>query len=1364
MVGITVPAGVFYWEAKGLCRDGRYGNACMNDYLPSGQRLHELFEQTASLHGERIAVECNGRRVTYAQLNQQAQQLSQLLLAQGIGAGDCVGLLLPRGVDVYIALLGILKTGAAYVPLDGEYPAQRVSYILIDCKVAAVVTTRPLLPKCQGVDCQRVLMDELEHTHASPSAADAPPRRPSDSDLCYVIYTSGSTGMPKGVQIEHRSAVHLVEAEREIFGVTPDDRVYQGFSIAFDASVEEVWLAFRSGATLVAGTEEMVHAGPDLSRFLTDAGITVLSCVPTLLSMMHEDVPSVRLLIVGGESCPADLVRRWALPGRRMVNSYGPTEATVIATYGDVEPGKPVTIGRAVRGYDLRILDDQQRGVPAGQTGEICIGGIALARGYVGRDDLTRERFVPDPDGLLWERLYRTGDLGRWTELAEIEFLGRIDGQVKIRGFRVELSEIEAALIACEGVGGAAVAVHNDAAGVQQLVGYLVRGNGAAIDHDAVRARLRQRLPAYMIPSIFEEIVGLPTLTSGKVDRKSLPAPRPRTAPAKAVAHPPRSELERQIAVKWASAFGVAAVSVSDHFFTDLGGHSLLAATVVSSLRREPRFRAVSVVDIYNFPTVEKLAAELGHRESFAQPASPARPTATTPVPGWRYRLCAVAQALSLYPLFALFSLQWITPYLAYCQVLEATREPLYGLVACMVVLVALSPASLLLPVLAKWLLIGRYRAGDYPLWGWYYFRWWLVNRVDAMAPVAHLEGTPLLNAYYRLMGAKIGKDVHLGSDNLGMFDLISIGDGTTVSAESSLLGYTVQNGLLKLRPISVGTDCYIGTHAILAPGSKMEDGSGLGNLSMLPAGGRVPAGQNWIGSPARPTDHHYVLRPHVGRQANDLPEWVCMLWQIIGVLLVPPVYILAIFPGIYLMNDLYRLFGGQWYLLASPLAGIAFVLALCITIPWIKWVVLGDVKPGTHSLRSGFYLRKWFVDQLMSLSLEILGPLYATLYFNPWYRILGAKIGHRAEVSTAISTSPDLLEIADESFTADATSLGAAYVDRGRLTMQPVKIGRRAFIGNSALIPGGSVIGDDTLIGVLSTPPATSPGAAMPDSTWLGSPAIFLPQRQKAAGFDPKNTYQPTRALYAQRLFIEFFRIILPASCFAFLGCIMITTTMQLPATWPLWKLLAVFPLLCMACGFLAALIVIATKWLLMGRYKPMETPLWSGFVWRTELLTALHEHLADPFLVEMLEGTPFAAWFFRLMGARIGSRVFLETGNLTEFDLIEIGDDACINSDCTLQTHLFEDRVMKMSHIRIGKGCVIGADAVVLYDTRMEDGSQLGDLSLLMKGETLPAHTAWAGSPAQPIVAPAPASPARPIAQPQAAVPPIVRPVTVP
>jgi non-ribosomal peptide synthetase-like protein len=299
-------------------------------------------------------------------------------------------------------------------------------------------------------------------------------------------------------------------------------------------------------------------------------------------------------------------------------------------------------------------------------------------------------------------------------------------------------------------------------------------------------------------------------------------------------------------------------------------------------------------------------------------------------------------------------------------------------------------------------------------------------------------------------------------------------------------------------------------------------------------------------------------------------------------------------------------------------------------------------------------------------------------------------------------------------------------------MTLAYTHVGRRSFVGNSALVPAGATLGESTLIGVLSTTPTSAPGAAASDTSWLGSPAIFLPQRQASRAFAPEQTFRPTRRLIAQRLAIEFVRVILPATVTVAIAALLIEAACAIRPHVSVAEWLILFPLLYSAGALAGALFAVAAKWVLMGRYRSDERPLWSTFVWRTELVTALHEHLADPLLVEWLTGTPFIAWFFRLLGCRVGKRVFMETTALTEFDLITIGDDAALNLDCTLQTHLFEDRVMKVSRVTIGAGCSVGAAAVVLYDAQMLPGSTLGDLSLLMKGETLPANTDWAGTPA--------------------------------
>ena len=497
--------------------------------------LHELFERQADTRPGATAMLCGGARMTYGTLERRSNQVARLLRERGVRRGDCVGLWLPRSMDVLVGLLGILKAGAAYVPLDPEYPADRVAFVLNDCRARAVVTNSAFAARGGGWNGG---VSTLALDQCAAELAAQPGERlraaevgSSPGDLCYVIYTSGTTGRPKGVEIEHRSACHFVRAEGQIFQARPEDRVFHGFSTAFDASVEEIWLAFFAGATLLIGTAEMMRAGAGLAPLLAEAGVTVLSCVPTLLAMMEEDVPSLRLLILGGEVCPPDLVKRWWKPSRRVVNTYGPTEATVVATFADCRPGKPVTIGRPMPNCFARILDGRLRTAPPGEAGELCLGGIGLARGYLGRPDLTAEKFIDwAQDGESPMRLYRTGDLARRTPGGDLEFLGRADAQVKIRGYRVELSEIESVLLECPGVLAAAAALRDDVPGFPQLTGYVVPRDQCAPDLEIIRGFLRSRLPPFMVPALLEILEALPVLPSGKVDRKSLPAPRARPA------------------------------------------------------------------------------------------------------------------------------------------------------------------------------------------------------------------------------------------------------------------------------------------------------------------------------------------------------------------------------------------------------------------------------------------------------------------------------------------------------------------------------------------------------------------------------------------------------------------------------------------------------------------------------------------------------------------------------------------------------------------------------------------------------------------------------------------------------------------
>ncbi len=1305
--------------------------------------LHRLFEAQAEQHPERIAVTCGGRELSYRELNLQANQLARYLRSRGIGLGSNVAMFLPRSTDVYLTLLAILKAGAAYVPIDPEYPADRVAYIAQDGAVGALVTTAAqaeILP--EDIGCPLVLLDREHDAIAAEASSALTDTGVEPYDIAYVIYTSGSTGRPKGVQIAHRSACNLVRTEAKLFHLQPEDRVYQGFSIAFDASVEEVWLAFNAGATLVAGTHEMVHAGAALAGILGEARVTVLSCVPTLLSMIDEEIPSLRLLIFGGESCPQDLVTRWSKPGRRIVNTYGPTEATVIATCAECRPGEMITIGRPVTNYSVYILNEHGQPTPAGVPGELHIGGVGLSRGYVNKPELTREKFIHNPyagDPGAPALLYKTGDLVRFIDHGLIEFLGRIDAQVKLRGFRVELAEIESVLMQCPYVQSAVVAVREDIPGIQQLGAYLIPQLGEIIDGAATRAFLRTRLPAYMMPSFMMTLDEFPTLPSGKVDRKRLPAPA-LVKVAQVEDGGACTEFERKILDVWRELFAPQPVSIHDDFF-DLGGHSLLAARMVSTLRTDPQMADVAMLDIYRHPLLEEFAATLGKRaaalpsahDSVSRPAEEPQAHSMAPPARATYLSCAVGQAAGLYGIMIISVLALLFSYHVYLGMQAAGHALAPCLFVAMLSAIALFPAFMLLSITAKWLLIGRYKPGSYPLWGWFYWRFWLARHIQAMIPLSYFRNTPLLPLYFRLLGARIGRNVQIGTHHLYVYDLLTIGECSSIGAEAQIPGYYIENGRLTLGAITLGKRCYVGTKSVLHTEVTLEDGACLDELSMVPAGVTIPAGEQWGGSPAQPVNYAVA---DCAQEDAPLPSRFLLgmhgFFYFLSVLLLLP--LLPLCAGLPTGMLLIALASQHavWALSLLPLFAASYVVLLALEIALVKRLLLGHVTPGSYSVYSGFFLRKWFVDSLMQMGLEMLHPLYATLYLPSWFRLLGAKLGKRVEISTVAFITPELLTIDDESFVADSACLGAPKIHRGWISLGTTTIGARTFIGNSALVPNACCIGDESLIGCLSVPPDKALLLEYPHSAWLGSPSVRLPRRQQSEAFPDEMIFRPPWYLYVLRGVIEFFRVTMPTTLTLVILVGFFTLLVQLGGT-PLWQQALLLPAVSLCLALTMVFVVILLKWLVIGRYRPCTRPLWSSYVWRNEFITALHESFCAPVLLNMFQGTPFMSWYFRLMGARIGKRVLWETTQLTEFDQVKVGNDVALNLNSTLQTHLFEDRVMKTSMLVVGDHATIGSMAVALYDSEMKEGATLSGLSLLMKGETLPAWTHWDGIPAR-------------------------------
>ncbi|SHF54128.1 non-ribosomal peptide synthetase [Streptoalloteichus hindustanus] len=578
--------------------------------------LHEVFQSQVAARPEALALVCGDRAMTYQQLDQVTNQLARKLRQLGADRGTFVAIFCERSELPVVAVLACHKAGAAYVPVDTDLPEDRVRHVADELDVVVCVTEAAVAGKAERVFPRTAARLALDQEWASVrSLPDSSLRHEESdvdpSDLAYVIYTSGSTGRPKGVLTEHRHVTRFVASFNEVCGTGPDDRVYQGFPLSFDGSVEEIWMAFSNGSALVVPGRGAPRLGGDLARHLAELGITYFSTVPTLLATLVEDVPTLRTLVVSGEPCPPELVNRWARPGRRLLNVYGPTETTVNATASECVPGQPVSIGRPLPGYQVRVVGEDLCPVPPGAAGELLISGDTLARGYVSHPDLTDSRFVVLADEQRKPvRCYRTGDLGRWTESGDLEFLGRIDSQVKIRGYRVELTEIESVLLEHPAVSAACVRLV-DHDGLQALAAYVVPARpGRSPNRNEILDLVERKLPAYMVPGYLDVVWELPRTTSGKADRDRLPDPSAPLVRESRTVVPPRTDLERTIAHVWSEVLGIAEVSVEDDFFTVLGGHSLVAARLAGALGHMTQ-HPVSVRDIYRFPTVRRLAAHL---------------------------------------------------------------------------------------------------------------------------------------------------------------------------------------------------------------------------------------------------------------------------------------------------------------------------------------------------------------------------------------------------------------------------------------------------------------------------------------------------------------------------------------------------------------------------------------------------------------------------------------------------------------------------------------------------------------------------------------------------------------------------------
>ncbi|MBZ5736529.1 Pls/PosA family non-ribosomal peptide synthetase [Nocardioides mangrovi] len=1270
------------------------------DLAPPPRTLVEVFRATVLASPEAPAIDNGVEVLTYAELADAAEDVADELAALGVGPGDKVGIRVPSGTtDLYIAIMATLLVGAAYVPVDADDPDERARVVFEESDAVAVVgADLALAPRRTAPARERV--------------------DPSIDDDAWVIFTSGSTGRPKGVAVTHRNAAAFVDAESRLFlhgaPLGPGDRVMAGLSVAFDASCEEMWLAWRYGACLVPAPRALVRSGIDVGPWLSANRVTVVSTVPTLVSMWPDDaLEQVRLLILGGEAFPPELAGRLVREGREVWNTYGPTEATVVACGALVTGDGPMRIGLPLDGWDLAVVDGDGMPVPEGGTGELIIGGVGLARYLDPEKDA--EKYAPMPT-LGWDRAYRSGDLVV-NDPEGLLFGGRADDQVKLGGRRIELGEVDSALLALVGVVGAAAAVRRTSSGNSVLVGYVIVDE--RYDAAAAMAELRRSLPAALVPRVVT-VDDIPTRTSGKVDRDALPWPVTTEAPT---APSGLDATEEWVARLWFDVLGASVTGRGDDFF-DLGGGSLTAAQMVTKLRT--RHPEVAIGDIYDHPTLGGLAAYV---DSLADGGDATTDRSVPPTP----LKTQAGQVVGTLLLRSAAAPRWLTWLLLASALASAAfdldvlpRAPRWLLVVATLVFLT-PPGRMLLAAGAARLVLRGVTPGEHPRGGKVHLRLWAAERLADQLGAHSLAGAPYVTWYARLLGAKVGRDVDLHSLP-PVTGMMRLGKGCSIEPEVDLTGYWVDGDVLRLGEVRVGKRARVGTRSMLCPGAVVGDEAEVAAGSAV--FGVVPDGEFWSGAPAVRVSG--AARGPWDDRPSSSRAWVGAYAATAALLGLLPAIAITVAVGLLapladLPDDTLR----GLVVAALPWAALGTVVALVV----LALMVLGLVRlcavglePGVYPVRGRVALQVWATVRVLDEARTWLFPLYSSQLTPTWLRLLGARIGDDVEASTVLMV-PAMTSVGALAFLADDTLIGGYELGGGWLRIERVKVGKRAFVGNSGMAAPGRKVPKRALVAVLSAAPNRKTARA--GESWLGSPPTAL--RRTAQEGDDERTYAPPTRLKVARAAWELARVLavlVSVGLYAAVGLVALAAydDAGVPAG------LVAVALALLVAGVGAALVATAAKWLLVGRIRAGTHPLWSSFVWRNELADTFVEVVAAPWFARVVTGTPLLTAWFRAMGSTVGRGVWCETYWLPEADLIALGDGATVNQGTVVQTHLFHDRLLATDRVELRRGATLGPNSVILPAATIGRHATVGPVSLVMRGESVPDKTVWIGNPIGP------------------------------
>ena len=1323
----------------------------LEKYYKTGETLGTLMAACCTKWGERPAIDGGEETLSYQELGERSNQLARYLLDQGIGSGDRVGLLLDKSFTAYICLFAITKINATYVPFDPSFPNERIDFMSQDAEIKAILSLNKYEKKLSGLTTKSLLLDSAESKINSFDNSELKDYENPDSgsQLSYIIYTSGTTGNPKGVEIEHASIVNFVRVATEIYGYTEHDRVYQGLTLAFDFAVEELWLPLYAGSTLVPPPSDAKLLEADLRNFLFEKKITALCCVPTLLATIESDLPELRLLILSGEACPQDLVNRWHNSQRTLLNVYGPTEATVTATWTELKPNKPVSIGIPLPGYTIVILDaEKNEVVEDGKKGEICIAGVGLAKGYLNLPERTQQSFIPDfldiPHNPS-KRIYRSGDLGRINENGEVDCLGRIDSQVKISGYRIELGEIESEIMQVPDVAQAVVDVYEPESGNKQLVAYYSqKPERDLVAADTIYQTIKGKLPKYMMPVYYQPLDSIPLTNNDKADRKKLPDPMVERFIVSTNYVAPKSEIEKQLEKQFKSVLKLDRVSIADNFFEELGADSLLIARFCTQVRTEHNI-PIAITDVYQNPTIKQLGEALEQKKTAdeATAQTPIREKTFYKPSAASYWLCGALQLLYYLSRVAILlgltftSLSWI---------LQATT-PTEILSRSLGVNLAIFVGWVLLSVASKWVLIGRWKESEIKIWSLNYFRFWLVKQMVSFNPIVLFRGTPLYNVYLRLLGAKIGKNAVVEPLIFPLCtDLLTIGDDSIINKDVLIPTYHAQGNIIYTGSTNIGDNCYIGEGSVLEIETQMENETQLGYASYLAEGQSIPAGKNYHGSPAQETSNTYgalLEQPHSkGRKF----AYSCL--QLSAVTLLPALtflVVISIWP--YSINDavseaslLQSLTLDSSQIIGKLRASsiyfgyLLILLSMVIIVPRLLSFFICEDKVYK---RYGFHFLVFKLIRLTSNSQRlniIFGDSSFIIYYLRW---IGYKLPDVVQSGSNFGVNqkhdnPHLCTVKTGTMVSDGLSIINSVQSSSAFECKSVAISKNNYLGNNLFFSADSKVGDNCLLATKVLLPIA--GKEKENTGLLGSPSVDIPRVAERDQLISEKYKDPEvlRAGITKKNAHNFLTVIsyLFFQWFNFFGLLLASSI-----TIELYKNLGVLA----ASGFAITYFIIVIGYAIMverigmffGKLKTQTMSIYEKSFWEVEYAWK-HSSILLPTL---FKGTPFRGMIYKLTNVKTGKMIFDNGIRLTEKPLVSIGDYANLNERSTAQSHSLEEGAYKSAHIHIGNGVTLGVNAFVHYGVTLSDNSTACSDSFVMKGSTTIENETWGGNPARPL-----------------------------